>query len=675
MMISRFLLARVSASIFLLAMLAACGESEEESAGPPGPPAPPAPPAPSAPAVSFVATPDSVDPGGFSTLTWDATAADNCTASGAWDGDRSLSGSEDVGPLSDLSEFMIECVGTGGRTTESVVVSVNGVANPPTLVFTASPTTIASGLSAMLSWSATNADTCMASGGWTGPKSTMGNESTGSLSDDRSFTLRCTGPGGNVTETVSVTVTPVSTGANIQGQVDSSLANREGDNRIYAFAGTVSPDDYDGDSGDPIMTAAVLQDAGGCTWSYAVGNLSAGDYTIAFTSEAADDDLQRDDSIGFFGTTNVTVSANTEFVDFDAANIIRVGPGRALQTVAAAASAAQDGDVVEIDAGLYPADVAVWYQDNLTLRGVGGYAHLRADGANVQGKSIWVIAGNDTVVENIEFSEVTVPDQNGAGIRHDGFNLVVCNGYFHDSEEGILGGAGDVLVEYSEFANNGYGDGFSHNMYILDAERFTLRYSYTHHARIGHNVKSRARENYILYNRIMDESSGTASYAVDIPNGGLSYVIGNLMQQGPGTDNYAIVNYGTEGLSGGRTHNLYIVNNTIVDDRGGGVFIQTASGTSVVRLINNLFVGDGTILTGASGDMTTNLRTTSPGLVDIDTYDYRLTSGSSARDAGSAPGMGNGIGLAPVYQYLHMGNRELRPTNGAIDIGAYEYVP
>jgi hypothetical protein len=346
-----------------------------------------------------------------------------------------------------------------------------------------------------------------------------------------------------------------------------------------------------------------------------------------------------------------------------------------LQTVAAAASAAQDGDVVEIDAGLYPADVAVWYQDNLTIRGVGGYAHLRADGANVQGKGIWVLAGNDTVVENIEFSGVTVPDQNGAGIRHDGWNLVVCNGYFHDSEEGILGGAGDVLVEYSEFANNGYGDGFSHNMYILDAERFTLRHSYTHHARIGHNVKSRARENYILYNRIMDEASGTASYAVDMPNGGLSYLIGNLMQQGPGADNYAIVSYGTEGLSGGRTHNLYIVNNTLVDDRGGGVFVQTASGTSTVRLINNLFVGNGSILTGASGNMTTNMQTTAPGIVDINGYDYRLTAGSPARDAGSNPGSGDGFDLLPAYQYLHKRDRELRMTNGVIDIGAYEFRP
>jgi len=32
----------------------------------------------------------------------------------------------------------------------------------------------------------------------------------------------------------------------------------------------------------------------------------------------------------------------------------------------------------------------------------------------------------------------------------------------------------------------------------------------------------------VLYNRIMDEADGNSSYAVDIPNGGRAYLIGNL---------------------------------------------------------------------------------------------------------------------------------------------------
>ena len=97
------------------------------------------------------------------------------------------------------------------------------------------------------------------------------------------------------------------------------------------------------------------------------------------------------------------------------------------------------GDTIEIDADVYEGDVAIWYQDNLTIRGVGGgRAHLKANGNNAEGKGIWVIKGNNTVVENIEFSESTVPDENGAGIRQEGAGLTVRNCSFHDNENGIL---------------------------------------------------------------------------------------------------------------------------------------------------------------------------------------------------------------------------------------------
>lgn len=566
---------------------------------------------------------------------------------------------------------------SSGEVVEEPVVTPPPPPLPPTpapsVSISASASTIDAGQNVTLTWNTTDADSCSASGAWSGPKPTGGNEAIGPLSATSEFVLSCAGVGGNSSDSVTVTVRSAS-GGGIAGRVDSSFIDRYGQNLVYLFQGDVTPDDTDGDSGDPLLTVEAEQDSGACTFAYDLGSVSAGDYTIAFTREGEQDRPQADDNIEFFGVQRVSVGANRETADFLPSNVIRVGPGKDYQTVAAAANAARDGDVVEIDAGIYSADVAAWYQDNLTLRGVGGYAHLRADGADSQGKAIWVIAGNNTIVENIEFSAITVPDQNGAGIRADGRDLVVCNGYFHDSDEGILGGAGYVLIEYSEFDNNGYGDGFSHNMYILDADRFTLRYSYMHHARIGHNVKSRARENHILYNRIMDEMSGNSSYAVDIPNGGLTYIIGNLLQQGPNSDNAAIVNYGTEGLLGGRTHNLYLVNNSLVDDFGG-TFVQVANNTSLVRLINNLFVGSGPMVSGPTPSQTTNLVTTAPMFVDIDGFDYRLTAGSPAVDQGSDPGQGDGNELAPVYQYLHERNRERREQAGQIDIGAYEFTP
>lgn len=39
-----------------------------------------------------------------------------------------------------------------------------------------------------------------------------------------------------------------------------------------------------------------------------------------------------------------------------------------------------NGDTVNIDAGVYPSDVARWQADDLVLRGIGGFAHLESNG-------------------------------------------------------------------------------------------------------------------------------------------------------------------------------------------------------------------------------------------------------------------------------------------------------
>ena len=482
---------------------------------------------------------------------------------------------------------------------------------------------------------------------------------------------------------VNATITYVQSGqVSVMGHVDSSLVDRNGGNAVYLYTGAVTPDDAGGAGANPYAIVPVRQDDGGCTWSYQLGSLPAGQYTVAFTDQAAGDAPDADDPIVFKGTTTIQIHGGTPVTkNFAAVRVLQVGPGRSYATPSAAAAVAKDGDVIEIDAGEYLNDVTVWRRNNLTLRGVGGTrAYMRAtrlipytpgnDSEN--GMGIWVTKARGITVENIEFSGAAVPDQNGAGIRVDGPDITICNSYFHDNENGILGGGGDVLIEYSEFAFNGYGDGQSHNMYIDGTDRFTLQYSYSHHARIGHNVKSRAAENHILYNRIMDEQDGTASYAIDLPDCGMSYLIGNLIQQGPGTDNSTMVSYGAEGCLNPKKE-LYVVNNTLVNDLGSGIFLYVRSGTTA-QIVNNIFAGNGKVLSG-SGMMTSNLISNAPGMFDMTNFDYRLTAISPARDAGSIPGTVNGVDLTPRYHYVHRSNREPRPAAGTIDIGAYEYSP
>ncbi|OGG88462.1 hypothetical protein A3H15_03130 [Candidatus Kaiserbacteria bacterium RIFCSPLOWO2_12_FULL_50_28] len=77
----------------------------------------------------------------------------------------------------------------------------------PTLEFSADPDALEEGDSSTLAWEAENADTCAASDGWDGDKPTSGSESV-SPTETTTYTLTCEGEGGEVMQSVIVTVIP-----------------------------------------------------------------------------------------------------------------------------------------------------------------------------------------------------------------------------------------------------------------------------------------------------------------------------------------------------------------------------------------------------------------------------------------------------------------------------------
>jgi hypothetical protein len=360
------------------------------------------------------------------------------------------------------------------------------------------------------------------------------------------------------------------------------------------------------------------------------------------------------------------------------AKTLQVGPGKKYAGPCSAIAAASPGDSIVINtSGNYNGDVCQWSTSNLSLVGIGpGRAVLNAAGKSSQGKAIWVISGNNTTVENIEFTGAAVPDENGAGIREEGNNLTVRNCYFHDNQEGILSGAGNstILVEFSEFARNGAGDGKSHNVYIGNVTKFIFRFNYSHDSIVGHLVKSRAAENDIFYNLLAGGSSGSGSYDLDLPNGGKSYVIGNLIEQGPQTLNGNILAYQEEGpASGNPDHELFVVNNTFVNDFTAGTFISIDPSVRAPALIqNNIFSGPGTITNQLNAILDANFSGDAK-FVDSANFDYHLRNDSPAVDKGSTLGTGAGMSLAPVFQYVNNLCAEQRVVAGAaMDLGAYE---
>jgi hypothetical protein len=193
----------------------------------------------------------------------------------------------------------------------------------------------------------------------------------------------------------------------------------------------------------------------------------------------------------------------------------------------------------------------------------------------------------------------------------------------------------------------------------------TVTGSWLSRADTGHELKSRAARNTIVANRISD-GDATASYSIDLPNGGLSLVAGNVVVQGPRSENPALVSYGAEGLTN-PSRTLRVVNNTFVNQRTSGTYVALADG-SRAHLRNNLLVGPGELSSGAGRDARANRRVGLGGFVDPAREDFRLTASSRAVDRGVRVPRG----WRPRLEYAAPARLVRRPTSGPVDLGAHE---
>lgn len=277
-----------------------------------------------------------------------------------------------------------------------------------------------------------------------------------------------------------------------------------------------------------------------------------------------------------------------------AAREIDVGPNRLLKVPSQAATVAGDGDVVRIDPGEY-ADCAVWRASHLTIESTG--PGVRIAGKTCAGKGIFITAGSDILVRGITFADAQVPDHNGAGIRAEGDNLTVENSRFEDNENGILAGGspGSVLrVEDSVFSGNGACIGAcAHGIYAGAAIRMLdVRRCVFWNTKVGHHIKSRALNTLVVDSTIEDGDEGTASYLIDIPNGGNVLIEGNTLQKGPRSENHeAAISIGEE-KGAHPTRAIVIRGNRFRNDFAGRVaFVRNDTGVPAT-LTHNEIVGD-----------------------------------------------------------------------------------
>jgi hypothetical protein len=166
----------------------------------------------------------------------------------------------------------------------------------------------------------------------------------------------------------------------------------------------------------------------------------------------------------------------------------------------------------------------------------------------------------------------------------------------------------------------------------------------------------------VLYNRLTDETGGRASYELEFPNGGVAYVIGNIIEQSATSENPRIISFGAEGYKLPRNE-LYLINNTIDNQmpQGGG-FLHVKPGANAVRAFNNLLIGKGPLNSGIDGVFINNPNVDRGSFVLAERHDYRIKRESPLQRSYVSPGSANGIELAPTREYVHPAATRLLTT-------------
>ena len=166
------------------------------------------------PTIYFKSSKSFVHMGESFTLSWSASNAVSCTASGGWSGSKgvgttgwesigSYKYSEEISGIDSNTVFTLTCIGSAGEvSSRDVSVQINS----PTVSIDVAPDQVLGGGSSVISWTTRSATSCNASGGWSGAKAVSGKETVSGINPPTTFTLSCSGPGGSAQASTSVTL-------------------------------------------------------------------------------------------------------------------------------------------------------------------------------------------------------------------------------------------------------------------------------------------------------------------------------------------------------------------------------------------------------------------------------------------------------------------------------------
>ena len=274
--------------------------------------------------------------------------------------------------------------------------------------------------------------------------------------------------------------------------------------------------------------------------------------------------------------------------------VLAVGPGKPFALPSEAALAAKAGDLIQIDPGTYR-DCVRWDKDHLVIEGTGPGVVITGNVCN--DKALFITMGRDITIRGITLTGARAMSHNGAGIRAEGANLTVENSRFIDDEDGILAADNDgstIVIRDSYFSGNGNCiAACAHGIYINRVALLRVENSEFVAQHQGHHIKSRAARTEVTNNFVHDGPTGSASYLVDLPNGGAALISGNRFEKGPLSENrQTAISIGAEtNLPQNPPGDIVIENNEFSNDSGHAtVFVRNYAGI-FPKLSGNRFSG------------------------------------------------------------------------------------
>ena len=405
------------------------------------------------------------------------------------------------------------------------------------------------------------------------------------------------------------------------------------------------------------------------------------------------------------------------------ATTYQVGPTRTYKTFSAVPTL-RPGDIVEVDgAATYP---PVVFSDSGTTA-----QKITVRGIPVGGQRPIISGGSNTVEVQADHFVLDGFDITGGSARcffHHADDVTLRNSVVHDCpQQGILGAdadSGSLTMEYDEvYRCAPPGSMLQHQIYMATDEVahpgsvFRMQFCYVHDGLGGNNVKSRAERNEIYYNWIeggyyreleligpdLADSSATESTARED-----SDVVGNVLRKTGTNAAFFVARLGGDGA--GQTNGRYrFVNNTIIVTSTSAVF-QLFDGIESIEMHDNVFYRAGGGGVRVLDDSSVVWSTGSAAIAGVDNWtmsgstsvptqwigtmtgadpvwvapilDLRPGAGSPLIDAGVTPPPTMAShpfpsplatpAFVPSPALLPVGSAVPRPTNGPIDVGAFE---